>query len=144
VQRGPVTYLVATTFEYTDVRLYALHRVRAARMLETPAKRPPDFDLDTYISRGALHFGGERTLRLRARVSEELGRILSETPLSEDMMLRRARAGGYTVSATVPDTWALHMWLLSQGDGIEVTAPKALREQLRSTLEASLAHYGDP
>jgi WYL domain len=47
LQRGPITYLVATAFHYDEARLYAVHRICEALLTGEPARRPPDFDLDT-------------------------------------------------------------------------------------------------
>lgn len=136
VNRGPVSYLVATAWDYEDVRLYALHRIHEATLTQEPVRRSEGFALDAYIHQGALQFGGERTIRLKARVSDELRRILAETPLSEDQVLK-----GHTLSASVLETWQLTWWILSQGAGIEVLEPKALREQIAGKIAEAHACY---
>lgn len=140
VQRGPVTYLVATAFDYNDARLYAVHRIAAAKLLEEPAKRSGDFDLDTYIADGALQFGGGETIVLKARISEGLAWVLRETPISEDMALEEIGGGGQ-FTASVADSWQLRWWVLSQGAGITVLAPDALRVAIVDALTQSLASY---
>jgi len=136
INRGPITYLVATAWDYADVRLYALHRMTRAQCLEDGAKRPENFDLDEYISSGAVQFGTGGMLKLEARVADGLARILCETPLSADQQLV-----GNMLTATVQDTWQLIWWILSQAENIEVIAPKALREQVREQLARALAAY---
>ncbi len=136
VNRGPACYLVALAWDYDDVRLYAMHRIRQARLTSDPARRPPGFDLDAYIAQGALQFGGEQWIELRARVSDELVRILAETPLSHDQVLT-----DHTLTATVRDTWQLGWWILSQGAGIEVLGPGHLREKIAREIDAAHARY---
>ncbi|QXL85243.1 YafY family protein [Comamonas sp. NLF-1-9] len=136
VNRGPVSYLVATAWDYDDVRLYAMHRIHAAALTEEPARQPASFELDAYIRQGALQFGGEHTIRLKARVSDELRRILAETPLSEDQVLE-----GHLLSASVRETWQLTWWILSQGAGMEVLEPKALRGQIAAKIAEAHARY---
>ena len=138
VNRGPVTYLVATVWDYTDVRLVALHRITNVKRLYEPVQRPADFNLDTYIASGALQFGSGETLRLEARVSDGLARILSETALSADQTIKDG-----VLAATVQDSWQLNWWLLSQGDAITVMGPKVLREKVLGALQRALAAYGD-
>lgn len=140
VQRGPVSYLAATAFGYADVRLYAVHRMREARISEEAADRPPDFDLDDYIASGALQFGEGGTIPLEARLSKELAAILEETPLAVDQVLV-PDGEVFMLSATVSDSWQLRWWILSQGDGIEVLAPAALREEIWRQLCAAAANY---
>jgi predicted DNA-binding transcriptional regulator YafY len=140
VQRGPVTYLVATAFGYRDVRLYAMHRMLSAETTDRPVRRPGHFDLDAYIAGGALQFGGG-TLQLEAWVGMSLADYIEETPLSEDMQLS-PEGEGQRLTATVADTWQLRWWILSQGSGIVVRKPDALRDEIRETLQEALTGYG--
>lgn len=129
VQRGPASYLVATAFQYTDVRLYAMHRIATAESTDEPISPPAGFDLDDYIARGSLHFGDGKTLKLKTKVDDTLGRILAETPLSTDQVIS-TKDGALVVTATVAETWQLEWWLLAQGDLLEVLAPKSLRKRI--------------
>lgn len=142
VQRGAVTYLVATAFGYQDVRLYALHRFAQAQTTDKPANRPDNFSLDHYIASGALQFGDGAQIQLQAWVSKGLADYLSETRLAEDQVLE-PQADGYLLQATVNDTWQLRWWLLSNGQAIEVLAPEALRLQIYQTLSQACQRYSD-
>lgn len=62
VSRGHVVYLVCTLFNFDDVRLLAMHRIRSAEVEEEAARRPKDFDLDAYIESGAWVSGEVRPL----------------------------------------------------------------------------------
>lgn len=140
LQRGPVMYLVATAFTYTDPRLYAVHRIRRAQVLEAPVQRPAGFDLDRYIQQGGANFGAGETIELQLRVHEDLAANLAEAPLAADMQVLRGE-NGIRVTATLPDTWQLRWWLLSQAGRVEVLGPAALREDIRGQLQAALDHY---
>jgi len=136
VQRGPVTYLVASAFEYEDVRIYAVHRMTTAEKIGSAVHKPKNFSLEKYIEKGALGFGDGSFIKMKASVSEYLAKILQETPLSEDMQIT-LRNGRYMLSCTVADTGQLLWWILSMGDNIEVISPKKIRnsvvESIRST-----------
>lgn len=140
VQRGPVTYLVATAFDYTDVRLYAVHRIREAQMTEDAIKCPKGFKLDHYIDEGALQFGERKKIKLKAEVSETLAAILTETPLSEDQKLKPVE-GGFKLTATVVDSWQLEWWVLSQAKEIRVDSPERLKWKIIETLSAYMELY---
>ena len=139
VQRGPITYLVATAFSYQDSRIYALHRMRNAVVSDQPVNRPADFNLDAYIAGGAFQFG-EGTLQLKAWVSADLADYLRESHLSEDQTLE-ADDGGYQLTATVSDSWQLRWWIRSQGAGIVVLEPVGLREEVLAGLREALDGY---
>lgn len=141
IQRGQVTYLVATVEPWHDPRLFALHRFQRATPLHQPVRRPEGFVLADYIASGALQFStpGATTLQLQARVSHELARQLGETPLAADMQLGPAEADGlHPLTATLPDTWQLRWWLLSQAGAIAVLQPASLRHELNERLRKAL------
>ncbi len=140
VQRGPVTYLVATAFNYQDIRLYALHRMHNAAASDQPVKRPADFDLDAYIASGAFQFGGGDNIVLKAELWEGLAYLLQESPLSLDQHIQQGDST-FTLTATVADSWQLRWWILSQGDGIEVIEPVILREEIASSLQQAAEQY---
>ena len=141
VNSGPVSYLVATAFEYKDIRLYALHRMNKAVKRDEPSARPKDFKLDDYINSGALQFGNNKTIHLKAHVAEWLAQYLAETPLSTDQKLT-ADEGKVRLTATLRDSWQLMWWILSHGPDIEVLAPVALRSTIADRLKQAADHYG--
>ena len=146
VQRGPVAYLIATAFTYTDPRLYALHRFQSVEVTHAKAALPDDFNIDRYIASGALQFTSTgKALRLVLAVNETTARILRETALSEDQEIR-IRADRTTVRATVADSWQLRWWLLGQGDAVEVLKPAALRREIAETCRrmATMYERGNP
>ncbi len=140
VIRGAVTYLIASTSDNDAAHLYALHRIRKATCTHEAVKRPADFDLDEYIQAGGLHFGNGKTIRLNAKISQFLARILEETPLAEDQKLK-TEGDQVKLTATVVATGQLTWWIMSYGDNIEVTAPVALRREIGRALAAAAAQY---
>lgn len=142
VQRGPVTYLVATVSDFTDVILFALHRFHQVEETYNPVKMPSDFNLDKHIKEGKLNFGSGKEIRLKGEISKYLSKILQETPLSEDQIIT-IKNNRNIITATLPDTWQLHMWILSQADGIEIIAPKELRKAISQRLKKASEIYSE-
>ena len=129
VQRGAVTYLVATLYQYTDIRLLAVHRIQSAHILDQAAKAPKKFDLAQYIRQGAFGFDESGEIKLAARFTSPAAEHLRETPLSPDQQIKPDRPGWVRLQATVPDTAQLRWWLLGFGDQVEVLKPSALRKE---------------
>lgn len=140
IQRGPVTYLIATAFQYTEPWIFAVHRFTRAERTGEPLARPAGFDLDQYLATGALQFGTEGTIRLQAEISSGLAGILAETPLSADQTIDIG-ADSATVTATLPNTQQLRHWLLSQGAGLKVLHPASLRGDVAAECKAMAARY---
>ena len=142
VQRGAASYLVATAFSFTEPRLFALHRVEKATVLESLAHSPGNFRLDDYITSGALHFGSGTMIQLEILVDDWLKKILQETPLSTDQQLEMDdQKSRFRVTATVADTWQLHWWILSKSDALEVLQPELLRENIKKQLKSAAKQY---
>lgn len=141
VQRGPSTYLVATAFDYQDVRLYALHRMVDAVPLAEATAPSEAFTLDGYIAEGGLQFvGSNQLLALELRVNGVVLRILEETPLESGQTIDKT-GDRAVVKASVVDSWQLRWWLLSLGEGVEVLQPETLREEIRGSLLRALEQY---
>jgi predicted DNA-binding transcriptional regulator YafY len=136
VQRGAVTYLVATLSDYTDIRMLAVHRIQLAQILDKPATTPKNFDLAQYIRQGAFSFGESGEIKLVARFSTAAGEHLRETPLSLDQQIKADQPGWMRVQARVPDTAQLRWWLLGFGNQVEVMKPSSLREEFISTAQS--------
>ena len=139
IQQGARTYLLATAFHYENPILYAIHRMTSASVLEDSAKRPKGFSLDTYLAGGGAQFGTGNAIVIKARVTDELARLLDETPISTDQKIT-TRAGVHTLSATVRESWQLDFWILSQGAAITMLKPVALRKHIIASLKNTLAN----
>jgi predicted DNA-binding transcriptional regulator YafY len=142
VQQGAVAYLVATAYDFTDPRLYALHRISSVHLLDERARRPEGFSLDAYLAQGGMQFGEGSVIRLKAEVTAKLGCYLEECPLAADQKLVAKTKDVYLLKATIKDSWLLQFWILSQGAEITVVQPKELRMRIRSGLQAALSSYG--
>lgn len=143
VQRGAVTYLVATVFDYKEPRIFALHRIRKATMLDDACKRLEGFDLEEYTKAGAFGWGSEKTLKLEAVFDRGAVEHLYETPLSADQRFVPLDEDRTKLYATVTDTPQLRWWLLGFGELVEVVKPEKLRKELGQTaLNMSRIYYG--
>lgn len=131
VFNDPIVYLVATAWDYPDVRLIALHRCMNARMLDSPARRPSRFNLQSYVEEGAFGFPEQRgrKIRLKALFTSAAGAHLYESPLCETQKLTEIPGGRLQIEAEVTDTPQLRWWLLGFGSRVEVLGPKGLREE---------------
>jgi len=141
VQRGQVLYLVCTIKAYPQLRLLALHRIRAAELLSDAITKPADFDLDKYIASGALGWFPKETIRLSAIFSAEVAAHLYETPLSEDQTMTELQDGRIQLTATVQETLQLRWWLQGFGEALEVVKPVHLRRQIAESVHHLAVQY---
>ncbi len=141
VIRDSVHYLLATVFNFSDVRQLVLHRMSDARLLDDAAKEPPDFDLDEYIREGGFDYSRGQQIGLVARFDAGAAKSLLETPLSADQAHAELEDGRVEIRATLSDSERLRWWLKAFGSEVEVVEPEQLRQSLREDAEKTLSRY---
>jgi predicted DNA-binding transcriptional regulator YafY len=141
VQRGQLLYLVCLFADFADVRYLAIHRIVKAEMLFDTTRKPRNFSLDAYLSSGAMGFCIGDEIQLEAIFSRQAGEHLYETPLHRKQTLEQLADGRLRLIATIPNTKELQWWLLGLGDGVEVIAPAALRQQIKDTIQRMTLAY---
>lgn len=98
------------------------------------------FDLQDYVRSGAFQPPQKDGMHLQAWISDALAQQLREMPLAADMQLT-ALGEGHRLWATVSDGLTLRGWLLSQGDGLIVERPLALRDEIARILRSAASRY---
>jgi predicted DNA-binding transcriptional regulator YafY len=140
--RDPVFYLVASAWNYPDVRLYALHRFSKVAKLNKDTKTPNGFNLDNAIAGSFADFADQgEPIKLEIRCAEPVAAYLIEMSLSADQSVNQDADGLIRIAATVNDTWQLRWWLLRQGTEIEVCVPPALRTEIKSAFVDAVNSY---
>ena len=140
IQRGPITYVVAPAFDYDDLRLYGVHRIKAASVGDLAARTATGFSLDAYLAEGRAHFANGNEITLCALVSDELANLLSETSISMDQTLTTEGNSNH-LTATVVDSWQLRWWLLSHGAAVTVLGPQSLRSAIKDAISEAYKQY---
>ncbi len=136
VVRGGLTYIVATAWDYADVRHYALHRMETAEELFQASRVPDGFNLKEYLNGDAFSYpSGAGKIAMKAVFAQEAGIHLIENRLSDDHHAVVREDGQVLVEATVEDTEELRWWLQGFGSKVEVLEPEGLRQNFRQEAE---------
>jgi predicted DNA-binding transcriptional regulator YafY len=145
VSRHSVTYLLAQVEGFDDLRQFALHRVKQAKVSNVAWQAKEGFDIDAYIQGGAFGYRqGANNVTLEAEIARPVAWLLQETPLTETQsIVPLPSSEWYHLTASVPDDQQTLWWLMGMGANIKVTAPTAWRESLKTNAENVLAHYHD-
>ncbi len=141
VQRGPVTYLVVRYYDYADIKILALHRIRKATASVADAVVPEGFSLAEYVEHGEFGFDGTNELiPLKLELRDDVAAFLAETPLSADQEIIRTKEKT-VLMATVRSNIQLERWLLSLGAGVKVIGPAPLRKSVVQRIRAAAELY---
>jgi len=142
VVRGGITYVVATAWDYADVRHYALHRIEAAEVLFGSCREPDGFSLTEYLEGEAFSYpSGAGKIGIKALFASGAGIHLTENRLSPDHRAAVREDGRVLVEATVEDTEAFRWWLKGFGSSVEVLEPESLRQYFRKEAERMAGIY---
>ncbi len=147
IVEGSRSYLAAQ-FEGFDApthlpRALALLRIERANVTDETFAYPTDFSLDEFVASQATGWGTGQQIRVTLSVRPFLGRLLAESPMSDDQILTRGEDDDHTwkVEATVAESNRLIWWLLSFGAGVQVLSPLRLRERVVTELRAAAKLY---
>lgn len=144
VLRAGVVYLVATSWDYEDIRHYVLHRMSTPELLDDPVTTPPGFRLAAHI-REDRRFSYPLTtskIELKALFEADTAVHLTESRLATDHRATEQSDGRVLIEATVADTADLRWWLLGFGSDVEVLAPETLRAEFRDQARRMRSTYG--
>ena len=143
VAADPVLYLVATLWNYDDIKLLPIHRFQSVEITDNQSRRPEAFSLDNYLESGALGFpvSTEKKIRIQILFDNVAVLHLRESPLSLDQVILEQNDGRVLVEANVLDTQQLRWWLLSFGAHIEVVGPETLRKEFTATVRNMANRY---
>lgn len=138
--RDPNVYLIASVDGREGVRQLVLHRATSGSLVEAPVNRPDDFDLDLYISSGAMGvLHSLDPIYLRLRCDRPVLNHLMESPLGFDQIVSNVDEQHFDVAVTVGDTQDLRWWLTAQAEHCDVLEPAWIREEIATSLQRGLS-----
>ncbi len=123
------------------LRNFALDRIRAARMLDTPAADISGVQLDAHFADGYGIFAGEAQHTAILRFTAERARwVADETwhPRQHGCWLAN---GEFELRIPYADSRELVMDILRHVPEVEVIAPESLRQEVRIRLQAGLQRH---
>ncbi len=126
-QIGHSLYVVARDRGVGEMRTFKVERIARAELTADTYQIPPDFDINTYLSRawGIFHSGEPVEVRLRF-FPPAVARV-TESTWHPSQRLRPLSDGSLEMSVTVAGTVEITPWILGWGETVEVLEPPDLR-----------------
>ena len=134
-------YLDAWCHLRKDLRSFAVDAIRAAEMLEEPAREIPERELDEVLAAGYGIFSGREVRWATLRFTPERARWVATEQWHPQQRSRFEANGSYVLEVPYSDHRELVMDILKHGPEVEVLEPDTLRRQVREALGAALARY---
>lgn len=145
VSRHSATYLLAQVEGFSDLRQFALHRVKQVTLSDVKWQATEAFDIDAYIQSGAFGYRqGPDDVTLEAEITRPVAWLLNETPIADTQTIEALPdSNWHRLTACVPDDQQTLWWLMGMGANVKVIAPAAWRDTLKANAEQVLAQYQD-
>ncbi len=134
-------YLDAFDHEREALRSFALDRVREATILEERAQDLPEAELDAHLGGGYGIFSGPAKAWATIVFSERAARWVADEHWHSRQEGRRLTDGRYELRIPYSNGRELIMDVLRYGPDAEITAPPALREEIKILLGLALSGY---
>ncbi|WP_339935620.1 WYL domain-containing protein [Vreelandella glaciei] len=143
VSRHSVTYLLAQVEGFSDLRQFALHRVKQVALSDVKWQATEAFDIDAYIQSGAFGYRqGPGDVTLEAEITHSVAWLLQETPIADTQTIEALPdSKWHRLTAYVPDDQQTLWWLMGMGANVKVIAPATWRDTLKTNAEQVLAQY---
>ncbi|MBH8258977.1 WYL domain-containing protein, partial [Pseudomonas aeruginosa] len=103
---------------------------------------PEKYDINSNAAQKSLvSLKTDQPVPLKLRVSPALSVRLQENALCPDQQLKALTDGWWLMTGSLHLSQGLDLWLLSQGEHVEVLEPIQLREQIRETITRMAVLY---
>jgi proteasome accessory factor B len=137
-------YLLGWRPDRGEQRVYALWRIRSARVTALASEAPPFDDAKALDGRFARFLPlGRESLAVRVRLDANCARHALEVHWHPEQKVQRHRDGSATLSLPIPSELEALAWVLRLGRGAKVLGPATLKQRVEAELRAMLEAYAD-
>jgi predicted DNA-binding transcriptional regulator YafY len=134
-------YLDAWCHLRKDIRSFALDGLRQASLLGTTAKNIAEAELDEVLASGYGIISGRKLERAVLKFSATAARWVAAEEWHPKQKSRTEPDGSYVLEFPYNDDQELVMDILRHGPEVQVLAPAALRDRVKSALAAAIKLY---
>jgi len=138
-------YLFAFDLDRTQLRTFALPRIRNVRVSKTRFRRPVDFSIGRYLEQSFGVFSRPTKTKHTIRISFDVFAAprIEERQWHPSQKIKHLRNGGIELSLTLGNLEEIERWILSWGSHAQVLAPAELKERIAKTAAQLADAYGD-
>lgn len=135
-------YLFVRIPKHDSIRILAVDRIIAAKLLDTAFAYPSDFDAEALLA-GAFDLTLNDPVTASVRFSPQEATFVRERRWSDDQTIEDHPDGSCTLTLSTSGIRDLLRWLLSFGSGAEILSPPELRDALKNEALKLASLYSD-
>jgi predicted DNA-binding transcriptional regulator YafY len=122
-------YLIGFCHFRSDIRIFALDRIKMLHQTKESFELPQDFDLEVFLGTSFGVYQGEPTL-VKIRFSPEVAGYIREKIWHESQKLEPQEDGSIIFEALVAGTEEIKHWILGWGSQAQILEPDRLKEEV--------------
>ncbi len=132
-------YLIAFVPAYSEVRTFAVERIRRATPQEQTFEPMAELDSDPFKNSLGVHRGPATKVQLRFH--PQIADSIKERTWHASQKFKDRADGSVTMTLEVSDDYALHAWLLGFGRLVRVVSPSGLADWMQEELDQARQQY---
>jgi predicted DNA-binding transcriptional regulator YafY len=132
-------YLIAFVPDYSELRTFALERIKRASVQEETFEPIAELDMDPFKNSLGVHRGP--TCKVQLRFHPQIAQSVKERTWHSSQQFKDSSDGSVVMTLDVSDDYALRSWILGFGRFVKVLAPAGLAAWTREELEAAHEQY---
>lgn len=135
-------YLLCWSHHHKEIRVYALFRIKSARLRAETFTRPAGFTVEDYIDPAFGIYVGEGTVDIAVRFDGEAASKIRERRWHADQTIERLPDGDIIVRFRTNQQSQVLFWVSQWGPKAEILEPAELRERAQEWFRGAAARYG--
>lgn len=132
-------YLIAFVPAYSEVRTFAVERIKRVSLQDETFERVAELDGDPFTNSLGVHRGP--TSKVQLRFHPQIAASVTERLWHPSQQVKERADGSIVLTLDVCDDYALRAWILGFGRFVKVLAPPTLVEWIREELEHARGQY---
>ena len=134
-------YLIAYCYKRTDIRVFAVDRIRSLTPTDDIFDPPASLDMEGLMATSFGVFTGD-PVTVRVRFTPRVAGYIQEKIWHRSQRLVPQPDGAVIFESEVAGTQEIKHWILRWGKEAEVLTPERLRNEMRNEARAMAACYG--
>lgn len=135
-------YLLCWSHHHEEVRIYALFRIKQARLRQETFSRPEGFSVEKYIDPSFGVYVSEDAVDIAIRFDGEAARKIPERRWHADQVVERLSDGAIIVRFRTNQQSQVLFWVSQWGPNAEILEPPQLRARAREWFTGAAERYG--
>ena len=137
-------YIIGLNTEYNQLRIYALDRMTSVEPLKEIFEYPSDFSPEEYFKNSfGIIVENKAVENIILKVKSPQNKYVKTLPLHHSQKQLFDCESFTTFQYTLRPSFDFKQEILSMGASVEVLQPKSFREEIISTLKATLNNYSE-